>query len=179
MVGFSVAQRKISNDTSTDHSDANSKSDNDDYNDVYNDDYNDADEDNELDLDDDHDASDQVMKLELFICVFHSFFRLCFRLSDKAPSFLLKLMSILIKHLCSLAQVLVLIIFAETFPSTLYMLRKNMKFRVTRDSNRSMLTLISDRFVSIGKKVKFIPYKPYVYYSIIDSIQQLVSRRGF
>ena len=82
----------VSTDTSTDH-----KSDNDDYED-------DEVEDEELDSDDDHDdASDQVMKLNFFVCVFLSFFQLCFRLSDKAFSFLLKFMSVLIKHLCSLA----------------------------------------------------------------------------
>ena len=33
--------------------------------------------------------------------------------------------------------------------------------------------------VKVGKKVKFVPHKSYVYYSIIDSVQQLVLRCGF
>ena len=64
-----------------------------------------------------------------FVCIFLSFFQLCFRISDKALSLLLSFISALLKHIGSSVTDSSHASFVKTFPSTIYSLRKYLKIK--------------------------------------------------
>ena len=79
----------------------------------------------------DCDSSDRERtQLQYILCLFLSFFQLCFHISDRAISHLLVFFCSLFRHVSSHAKdARLLRSFSEAFPRTLHSLRKGLKFQ--------------------------------------------------
>lgn len=160
--------------------------------------------------------------LHFFMCLFLTFFQLCYRISDKARSHLLLFISSILHHISShVKNSPYLDTLANSFPTTLYSLRKDLKQKACyttyavcprchslyKESQCVPVRDLSDesspkcahiqfpnhpqrahrkkcgtdllKKVKVGQKYKFVPRKVYVYYSIIDTLQRLLSRPNF
>ena len=73
--------------------------------------------------------SPATSQLTYFVCLFLSFFQLCFRISDRALSLLLSFISALLQHIGSRVNDSAYNSFMKAFPSTLYSLRKHLKLK--------------------------------------------------
>ena len=162
-----------------------------------------------------------VSNLQYIVCLFLTFFQLCFHVSDKAVSYLLTFLSSLFTYLSSIVKDnTMLVLFSKSFPTTLYSLRKHLNLKGTyityvvcprchklykesqcllniggietsfkcdhieypnhpKTAHRKKCGAELMKKIKIGQKYKLVPRKTYVYYSIVDSLQRLVSRPGF